>query len=105
WARTSDGERRLDRLGRSDALDGGVDAHAIRHLQDCLDCRLAALGDDVRGTERPGECLAGRVPAEGNDPGGVKSPSSNDGAEADCTVPDDGGDAATLDAGAHRGVM
>ena len=100
-----DGERRRERLGRSDAFDGGVDAHSIRQLQDCLGRRIATLGDDVCGAKGSGQRLAGRVPAEGDDPGGAKSPGTNDGAQANGTVPDDGDNAARPDASTHGRVV
>jgi hypothetical protein len=104
-AGTCDSEGRRERFRRPDALDGRVDADAIRQFQDGRSRPVTALGDDVRSTECAGQRLAGRVPAEGDDPLRTQPPSRNERAQTDRAVPDDGDNLARLYPGAHRRVV
>jgi hypothetical protein len=88
-----------------DAFEGGVNADAIRQLPDRAGRRVVALGDDVRGSKLAGQRLASRMPAEGDDPGGAQALGRNDCAQANCTVPHDGHNAARPNASAHGHVV
>ena len=61
-ARARDGERRAHGLAGPDTLERSVDTEAISHVAHGLDCRLAALRDDVRCAEFASDGLTRRVP-------------------------------------------
>ena len=71
-------------------LEGGVDADSVGHLLDRIDRRLAALSEDVGGSERARHLLAPRVAAQRDDPVRTKALRGNDSAQPDGAVSDDG---------------
>jgi hypothetical protein len=99
------GHRGLERLGGPDAFEGRVDADALGEFQNDLGRSVAALDNNVRGPERPGQRLTGGVAAQGDDPLGAKTPGGEDAAQAHRAVSDDGDPAAGPNAGAHCRVV
>ena len=103
--RPRDRDRRLHGLAGADAFERGVDPDAAGEREDRLGRLLAALGDDVGRTERPGELLADRVAAERDDPLGAQALCRQDARQADRAVADHRDDAPAPHLRADRRVM
>jgi hypothetical protein len=78
---------------------------AVREFLDPGNALLAALGDDVGGTEFAAEFGAGHVPAHEDDARGAHQLGGKNGGEADGAVTDHGDGLAGLDAGLLGGVV
>src|SRR5205823_1927640 len=78
------------RLVVADALEGGIDAEAVRELAHAFDRFVSALADDVASAELPGQRRPGFVAAEDDDLLGPEPFRRDHAADADGAVADDG---------------
>src|SRR5207244_4434832 len=78
------------RLLSADGFDHGVGAKAVGEVLDPGDAVVAALGDDVGGTELPGELLARGVAAHRDDPLGAELLCCHHAKQPNRAVADDG---------------
>src|SRR5436309_3699304 len=104
-ARSCDGERGRHRLAGADALECGIDTDPTGELENCLDRRVAPLGDDVRRAEGPCKLLPCGIATESDDASRSQPAGRDDGAEAHGAVADDRHDAVRPNAGAHRDMV
>src|SRR5439155_17902630 len=104
-ARSCDGERGRHRLAGADALECGIDTDPPAELENCLDRRVAPLGDDVRRAEGPRKLLPCRIATESDDAISAEPAGRDDGAETHRAVTHDRHDAARPNAGAHRDMV
>src|ERR1035437_3665681 len=100
-ARACNGDGGGHRLAGTHALQHGVGPDAAGELQDGRLTRLTSLGDDIGGTQRPGDLLAFLVPGHGHYPFGAHPCGGKHPREADSPVAHHHDRVALLNAGGH----